>query len=27
VANRLRSIAQGGIFQQLWDWATGRDGR
>ena len=28
VAARVRAIAQGGIFQQIWEWATGRsDGR
>jgi hypothetical protein len=28
VAARLRGIAEGGVFRQLWEWATGRgDGR
>ena len=28
VASRVRAIARGGVFQQIWEWATGRsDGR
>lgn len=27
VATRLRYIAEGGLFQRLWDWATGRSTR